>query len=127
MGRHVLHFGEIDRTMADTVGGKGAHLAELARLDGVRVPPGFCVTTDAFRRAVADTPAIADAIDALARLAPDDRAAIGAHAAALRATVEQAAIPDDVASEIARALATLGPRTPCAVRSSATGEDSAAT
>ncbi len=40
MGRYVLGFQEIDRTLVAVVGGKGAHLGELSRIDGVRVPPG---------------------------------------------------------------------------------------
>ena len=55
MGRYVLGFEEIDQTQVALVGGKGAHLGELARIEGIRVPPGFCVTTDAFRRIVAES------------------------------------------------------------------------
>ena len=51
---YVLGFREIDDTQVAVVGGKGAHLGELSRIDGIRVPPGFCVTTDAFRRIMSD-------------------------------------------------------------------------
>ncbi len=48
MAKHVFSFGgsktEGDRTMRDTLGGKGANLAEMARA-GVPVPPGFTVST----------------------------------------------------------------------------------
>ena len=47
-GRYVLDFQEIDHTHVPVVGGKGALLGELSRIEGIRVPPGFCVTTDAF-------------------------------------------------------------------------------
>ena len=50
MGRYVLDFREIDQTQVAVVGGKGAHLGELSRIEGLRVPAGFCVTTDAFQR-----------------------------------------------------------------------------
>ena len=53
MGCDVLDFGEIDQTQVALVGGKGAHLGELSRIEGIRVPVGFCVTTDAFRRIMA--------------------------------------------------------------------------
>ncbi|MCB9730990.1 MAG: hypothetical protein H6746_21135, partial [Deltaproteobacteria bacterium] len=46
----VLGFDDIEAASADQVGGKGAGLAALARLAGVSVPPGFCVTTAAFER-----------------------------------------------------------------------------
>jgi len=39
-----------------SVGGKAAHLAELARIEGVHVPAGFCVTTDAFWTMLAASP-----------------------------------------------------------------------
>ncbi|MGO8896535.1 MAG: PEP/pyruvate-binding domain-containing protein, partial [Streptosporangiaceae bacterium] len=47
--RYVLGLEEIDKTQVALVGGKGAHLGELSRIEGIRVPAGFCVTTDAFR------------------------------------------------------------------------------
>jgi rifampicin phosphotransferase len=50
----VLGLDEIDQTQVAVVGGKGAHLGELARIEGIRVPAGFCVTTDAFRRVMAE-------------------------------------------------------------------------
>ncbi len=48
MAKHVFSFGgtktDGDRSMRDTLGGKGANLAEMA-LAGVPVPPGFTVST----------------------------------------------------------------------------------
>ncbi|HEX8720114.1 MAG TPA: hypothetical protein VF736_05690 [Pyrinomonadaceae bacterium] len=43
MGRYVLGFEEVDRTQVSVVGGKGAHPGELSRIEGIRVPAGFCV------------------------------------------------------------------------------------
>ena len=126
MGCYVLGFWEIDRTQAAVVGGKGAHLGELSRIEGVRVPAGFCVTTDAFRRIVAEAPSIGDRLDRMSRLKPDDREALRALralSADIRRTLEGIAIPDDVAAGITGALARLGERAAYAVRSSATAED----
>ncbi|GAB1512196.1 rifamycin-inactivating phosphotransferase [Actinophytocola sp. KF-1] len=120
---YVLGFDEIDRSQVAVVGGKGAHLGELSRIDGVRVPPGYCVTTDAFQRVMADVPALDDLLDRLSRLDPDDRDAIGALSAETRGVIEKAAIPDDLAAELVRPLAGLGENAACAVRSSATAED----
>jgi len=39
----VLDFQEIDQTHVAVVGGKGALLEELSRIEGIRVPPGLCV------------------------------------------------------------------------------------
>ena len=37
---YVLGFQEIDQSQVELVGGKGAQLGELARIDGIRVPAG---------------------------------------------------------------------------------------
>ena len=121
--RYVLGLDEIDETQVAVVGGKGAHLGELSRIEGIRVPPGFCVTTDAFRRIVAEAPAIDDRLDRLSRLNPDDREGIRTLSAEIRRTLEGIAIPDDLAAAISLALARLGEQAAYAVRSSATAED----
>jgi phosphoenolpyruvate synthase/pyruvate phosphate dikinase len=123
MSRDVLDFQEIDQKQIALAGGKGARLGELSRIDGVRVPDGFCVTTDAFRRIMADAPSIDDRLDRLSRLPPDDRAAIRALSAEIRRTLEGIVIPADLAAAIVRALARLGDHAAYAVRSSATAED----
>ena len=123
MASYVLGFQEIDQTQTAIVGGKGAHLGELSRIDGVRVPAGFCVTTDAFRRIMAEAPSIDERLDRLSRLNPGDREAIRTLSAEIRRTVEGIAIPDDLAAAITLALARLGEQAACAVRSSATAED----
>jgi pyruvate,water dikinase len=123
MGRYVLGFQEIDQTQVAIVGGKGAHLGELSRIEGIRVPAGFCVTTDAFRRVMVEASSIDEQVDRLSRLNPDDREAIRALSAEIRRTIEGIAIPDDLAAEITLALARLGNQAAYAVRSSATAED----
>jgi pyruvate,water dikinase len=123
MDRYVVGLQEVDLTQVARVGGKGAHLGELSRLEGVRVPAGFCVTTDAFQRIVAQVPSIDDLLDRLARVKPDDREALGVLSAEIRRTLAGVAIPDDVAAAIGGALARLGEHAACAVRSSATAED----
>src|SRR3954454_2287176 len=122
MGGYVLGFEEIDRTQVAAVGGKGAHLGELSRIEGIRVPAGFCVTTDAFQRIMAEAPSIDDQLDRLSRLKPDDGEAIRALSLGVRRTLEGIAIPDDLAAAITRPLAQLGEQAAYAVRSSATAE-----
>ncbi len=48
MPTYVYDFTEGGMEMADLLGGKGANLAEMARM-GLPVPPGFIVTTEACR------------------------------------------------------------------------------
>ena len=119
----MLDFQEIDQTHVAIVGGKAGHLAELSRIEGIRVPSGFCVTTDAFRRVMAEAPSIDDRLDRLSRLEPDDREAIRALGAEVRRTLEAITIPDDLAAAITRSLARFGEQAAYAVRSSATAED----
>lgn len=121
--RYVWDLQEVDQTQVAVVGGKGAHLGGLSRIEGIRVPGGFCVTTDAFRRIMAEAPSIDDRLDQLSRLNPDDREAIRTLSAQIRRTIEGIAIPGDLAAAITRALAQLGEQAACAVRSSATAED----
>jgi pyruvate,water dikinase len=120
---YVLGLEEIDKTQVALVGGKGAHLGELSRIEGIRVPAGFCVTTDAFRRIMTTVPWIDDQVDRLSRLDPDDREAIRTLSAEIRRTLEGIAIPDDLAAAITRSVARLGEQAAHAVRSSATAED----
>jgi pyruvate,water dikinase len=124
MSRYVVGLQELDQTQVAMVGGKGAHLGELSRLEGIRVPAGFCVTTDAFRRMMAEAPSMDERLERLSRLAPDDREGLRALSADLRRTLEAAIIPDELAAAISRALARLGEGAAYAVRSSATTEDS---
>jgi rifampicin phosphotransferase len=123
MGLYTLDLEDIDRTMVALVGGKGAHLGELTRLDGVRVPAGFCVTTEAFREVLAGAPSLDAPLARLAATEPGDREAIGALSAAVRAAIEAIPLPGDLAAAITGSLARLGEEAACAVRSSATAED----
>ncbi|WP_433798490.1 phosphoenolpyruvate synthase [Actinomycetospora sp. CA-084318] len=117
---YVLDLREIDRSRTGEVGGKAVNLGELTRVPGVRVPPGSCVTTTAFRRVLAGSPDLADRIAALGDLAPDDREQIATACAAIRDAIVRLPVPDDVATALGT-LATGDGRV--AVRSSATAED----
>ena len=123
MGSYLLDLREIDQTQVAIVGGKGAHLGELLRIEGIRVPAGFCVTTDAFQRIMEEAPSIDDRLNRLSRLSPDDREAIRISSAEIRRTLEGIVIPDDLAAAITRSVARLGEQAGYAVRSSATAED----
>ncbi|MBV8988581.1 MAG: phosphoenolpyruvate synthase, partial [Solirubrobacterales bacterium] len=120
---YVLGLEEVDRTQVAVVGGKGALLGELSRLEGINVPAGFCVTTDAFRRFMAQAPSIDNLLDRLSRLKPDDGKAIHALSAEIRWALAEIAMPEDVAAAIMRTVARLDEQAAYAVRSSATAED----
>ncbi|MEU7973743.1 rifamycin-inactivating phosphotransferase [Micromonospora sp. NPDC049089] len=119
----LLDLREVDEKQVSVVGGKAAHLGALSRIDGIRVPAGFCVTTAAFRNVMAQTPSIDDRLDQLSRLSPDDREAISTLSAEIRRSVEETPVPGDLAATITGALARFGEQGAYAVRSSATAED----
>ena len=123
MTSYVVELEKVDRTQASVVGGKGANLGELPRLDGIRVPAGFCVTTGAFRRFLEQAPSLDGQLDRLSRLTPAERDEIRVLSSDIRATIEAAVIPDDVAAAMASELTRLGDQAAYAVRSSATAED----
>ncbi len=123
MSRYVVGLEETDQTQVALVGGKGAHLGELSSVDGIRVPAGFCVTTEAYRRMTADAPSLRERLDTLSRVGPDDRDAIRTISAEVRQAIEEIEIPNDVLDAITRRLTQLGDDAAYAVRSSATAED----
>jgi pyruvate,water dikinase len=121
--RYVWGLHEIDQKKVALVGGKAAHLGELSRIEGIRVPAGFCLTTDAFHRFMADAPSIDEPLDRLSRAKLEDREALRTLSADIRRNLEGTAIPGEVAAAITRALTQLGEHAAYAVRSSATAED----
>jgi rifampicin phosphotransferase len=123
MSCYVLGLQEIDRTQVASVGGKAAHLGELSRIEGIHVPAGFCVKTNAFQRIVAEVPSIHNWLERLSRLKPEEREGIRSLSAEIRGIVDGIELPDDLAAAITCALAGLGRQAAYAVRSSATAED----
>ncbi|MQA83800.1 MAG: phosphoenolpyruvate synthase [Streptosporangiales bacterium] len=121
----VLSFEEIGATMLPLVGGKAANLGELTRA-GLRVPPGFCVTTEAYELVAAGAglePVLASLADSsLAERAEEEAAELAATA---RERLLSAPVPDAVARAITEGYVRLGHGEPIAVavRSSATAED----
>ena len=121
MEQLVLALDLVGAGQLPDVGGKAANLGELRRA-GLPVPAGFCLTTQAYRRATA--PAGLGVVHAgLAATAPDDLPGLARLAAAARSLVLAADIPADIAEAVRAAYTALGTDAPVAVRSSATAED----
>ncbi|QSQ25542.1 phosphoenolpyruvate synthase [Pyxidicoccus parkwayensis] len=123
MRADVLGLQEVDRTRITAVGGKGASLGELLRLDGVRVPDGFCVSTEAFKRALREAPMLGEWLERLSLLKAEDRDGIREVSAEIRTRIEGLVIPEDIQEAITRFHSRLGEHAAYAVRSSATAED----
>jgi pyruvate, water dikinase len=123
--RSLAGTGTGDRS---TVGGKGASLGELVRA-GVRVPPGWVVTTGAFESAIRGIDPAGTIAAAVARLDPDDHGKIALVTAEIRDLVRTAPLPGELAAAITAGYRELchgtGVDAPVAVRSSATAEDAA--
>lgn len=123
MSSYVLGFEEIDKTMLSIVGGKGANLGELSRIEGINVPKGFCVTTEAYKKIVANNQELNQLLDQLSFLRLSELEKIGRINAQIRRVIEETAIPKGIEEQITSYITLLGEKTAYAVRSSATAED----
>jgi phosphoenolpyruvate synthase/pyruvate phosphate dikinase len=123
MSSYVLGFQDIDETQIMAVGGKGASLGEISKVEGIRVPDGFCISTKAFKRIIEETPSIHELLDQLSSLKLEDRNNINELSGEIRRLIEGTAIPEDIHEELARHLSRHGEENAYAVRSSATAED----
>ena len=118
---YIRRFDELERDDIDIAGGKGANLGELIGA-GLPVPPGFVLTTAAYRDFVEANGVAADILR-LAMLPPTaDPAAYEAAGDGIRALFAAGTIPETLAREITTAQMALGDAA-LAVRSSATTED----
>jgi rifampicin phosphotransferase len=122
MDPYVLPFSEVGADSVALVGGKGANLGEMARA-GFPVPPGFCVTTAAYREFVAASPELDGLLDALEGTDPDDLSRNGELGQRIRDHLTTLPVPDAVRASVLSAWREMGPERPYAVRSSATAED----
>jgi pyruvate,water dikinase len=119
---HTRTLAELRHADSASFGGKSATLGELLER-GIPVPPGFAVSTSAFRTFV-DEAGLGGKIAAeMARVSPGDVDSVGAASHAISEAMRSAPVPDAVRDEVARRYAELG-EPPVAVRSSALGEDS---
>ncbi len=122
MGQTVS-LAELRQGDSSAFGGKSATLGELLAA-GIPVPPGFAVSTGAYR-AFVEHAELRETIDAeLARVVLHDVATIEQAADAIGAAIRATPVPDGLRDEIAGRCAELGAQA-VAVRSSSLGEDSA--
>jgi pyruvate,water dikinase len=120
---YVLRLDECTSDCAEIVGGKATGLGALVR-EGLQVPPGFAVTTAAYRDHVADN-ALSPRLERLLANCTtyEDQLRTSEE---IRNLFEASSPPSRVEHEVLRAYAELSPDDgPVAVRSSATAEDMA--
>jgi len=123
MNSYVLGFQDIDKTKLMLIGGKGANLGELSKIDGIRVPEGFCVTTEAYKRAITHNEEFNALLDQLSALKLEDRERIREISGRIRKVIEDVKILPDIEEEVFCYITELGEEHAYAVRSSATAED----
>jgi len=121
--KYILDFADIDKALFPLVGGKAANLGELSRIEGIRVPPGFCVATTAYKELMTAHVALQTWLDRLAAIKPGDRKSVGEISATIRALIESIPVPAELTEAVAEALRPLDERKAFAIRSSATAED----
>ena len=118
----VYPFSAITAVNLPEVGGKGANLGEMTHA-GFPVPPGFCVTTSAFRQFMAHCADVDDLYTALNSLTTDDLERAREVGRWVRESLTAVAIPPPIAAAVLAAWRAEGADLAYAVRSSATAED----
>ena len=123
MSSFVLGFQDIDKTKLMIVGGKGANLGELSKIEGIRVPEGFCITTEAYTRIISQIPEFHDLLEQLSLFKVEDRERIGEISKKIRNVIEGTVIAKEIDEAVTHFMTKLGDKNAYAVRSSATAED----
>jgi pyruvate, water dikinase len=122
---YIVDLADVSESDLATVGGKASKLGELVR-QGLPVPPGFVITTEAYQSFVDATPLKRILPETLASIKPDQPATVEAAAQQLRGAFESTPFPAELRSKIIEAYEAFGKRHSVrfsAVRSSATAED----
>lgn len=123
MNSLVLGFWEIEKTQLLLVGGKGLHLGELSKMEGIQVPEGFCITTLGYQKAMEQNETYHALIHQLNLLKAEDRDQIAEISRRIRQSIVEVEIPSEVAEAVTQYLSRFGEDHAYAVRSSATAED----
>jgi pyruvate,water dikinase len=123
----VLDFHKLNKGSLPMVGGKNASLGEMINA-GIRVPPGFAVTTDSYSVFMEKAGINETIFSLLANLDPDNIDALNQAAEKIQEMIKTAVIPEDVQMTVGEGYSLLCEKCevdalPVAVRSSATAED----
>ena len=126
-GPLLCWFEECRKDSVALVGGKCSSLGELISA-GVRVPPGFALTTHGYRRFMAEAGIDREIKSRLDRLDVADMDALEEASASIRASIEAHPFSMEIEDLVAECYRKLSircgiPAVPVAVRSSATAED----
>lgn len=125
--QYIRWFNEINKDDIPMVGGKGANLGELTQ-KGLEVPPGFCVTAEAYKYFVEKSNLSGVIREKIEKLDVEDSAELQKVSKEIRDLIVKQPIPQDLADEIKTAYDQFNNNIgvqdgEVAVRSSATAED----
>lgn len=100
MKSYVLSLKDMDKTQLAVAGGKGANLGELSRVEGIQVPEGFCITTDAYVRAVESSEEFNALVGELSALSAGELVKVSEMSGKIRGLIEALPIPAEIEEEI---------------------------
>ena len=117
MRNYIINLADVAMQDIRLSGGKGANLSKLMELEGINVPEGYIVTTEAFRTLIEPiTKPFADKLSEVGR----DMASLSEE---IKTAISNLVLPSEFETELKSALDNMGSDTAFAVRSSATAED----
>ncbi|MCP4283848.1 MAG: phenylphosphate synthase subunit beta, partial [Gammaproteobacteria bacterium] len=125
--QYTLNFKELNKTSLPMVGGKNASLGEMINA-GIRVPPGFAVTTDSYLQYVTETGINEEIFRILSEMKVGDIASQDAASETIQQVIIEKTLPEKIKAAIESDYKALCKTcsvesVPVAVRSSATAED----
>lgn len=124
----ILWFEEVGKEDVAKVGGKSANLGELLTKAKVPVPPGFSVTTYAYKKFLEDTNIKKEVFKTLEKIDIKNLQQLEEASNKIRQIIENTPIPEDIAKAVINSYDELARRVKqkeplVAVRSSASAED----
>ncbi|NLY46285.1 MAG: phosphoenolpyruvate synthase [Tissierella sp.] len=123
MKSYIRTFNKIDKTDLMAVGGKAMNLGALSKIAGIRVPDGFCLTTEAYRKTIKNNVELEKLFEKLEVLESDHRDQISEISKKMRLVIENLKMESSIEDEITMVLSKYGNNEAYAIRSSATAED----
>ncbi|RLF77252.1 phosphoenolpyruvate synthase, partial [Thermococci archaeon] len=113
--KFIKWFEELRKEDVPLVGGKGANLGEMTSA-GIPIPPGFCVTAEAYKYFVENVK-VEDGrtlqewiMDVISKTNVDDSKQLQENTAKIREKIISMEMPEEIASEIEQAYKKLSQR-----------------
>ena len=124
---YILNFENLDKSLLPVAGGKNANLGEMIKA-GIRVPPGFAVTTDSYQCFINSSEVSERIFKILSTFNQKDVDSLNKASEEIQDLINNAPIPKEVEDSVREGYSKLCEKCsveilPVAVRSSATAED----